>query len=154
MRNDLIVGARFFGGRTQANQYVNVNGNKGAQTLDSTQTAFNYEAYVENRLFFVPTVALMTGVKVLHSVREYIDNGGLPRAPNYKSTNASYSGVNPKLGLLWQPDAHPGLRRHHAQPCPTSPTSRRPSRTRRASRRSPRSTRGRSSSARAARASA
>ena len=41
MRNDLIVGARFFGGRTQANQYVNVNGNKGAQTLDSTQTAFN-----------------------------------------------------------------------------------------------------------------
>ncbi|AOJ41081.1 TonB-dependent receptor [Burkholderia lata] len=106
MRNDLIVGARFFGGRTQANQYVNVNGNKGAQTLDSTQTAFNYEAYVENRLFFVPTVALMTGVKVLHSVREYIDNGGLPRDPNYKSTNASYSGANPKLGLLWQPDAN------------------------------------------------
>ena len=40
----------------------------------------------------------MTGVKVLHSVREYIDNGGLPRAPNYKSTNASYSGVNRSSG--------------------------------------------------------
>ncbi|WP_179405529.1 TonB-dependent receptor family protein [Burkholderia guangdongensis] len=104
MRDDLIVGARFFGGRTQANQYVNVNGDKGAQTLDSTQTAFNYDAYVENRLFFLPTVALMTGVKALHSVREYIDHGGLATDPTYKSTNASYSGLNPKLGLLWQPD--------------------------------------------------
>ncbi len=104
MRDDLIVGARFFGGRTQAKQYVNVNGDKGAQTLDSTQTAFNYEAYVENRLFFLPTVALMTGVKALRSVREYVDNGGLPTDPNYKSTRATYSGLNPKLGLLWQPD--------------------------------------------------
>ncbi|KVN88867.1 TonB-dependent receptor family protein [Burkholderia ubonensis] len=104
MRNDLFVGARFFGGRTQANQYVNVNGDKGRQTLDSTQTAFNYEAYVENRLFFLPTVALMTGVKALRSVREYIDNGGLATDRAYKSTNATYSGINPKLGLLWQPD--------------------------------------------------
>ncbi|KVG67770.1 TonB-dependent receptor [Burkholderia ubonensis] len=104
MRNDLIVGARFFGGRTQANQYVNVNGDKGRQTLDSTQTAFNYEAYVENRLFFLPTVALMTGVKALRSVREYIDNGGLATDRAYKSTRATYSGINPKLGLLWQPD--------------------------------------------------
>lgn len=103
MRDELIVGARFFGGRTQANQYLNVNGDRGAQTLDSTQTAFNYEAYVENRLFFLPSVALMTGVKLLHSVREYIDYGGLPNDANYKSTRASYSGVNPKLGLLWQP---------------------------------------------------
>jgi iron complex outermembrane recepter protein len=105
MRNDLIVGARFFGGRTQANQYVNINGDKGAQTLDSTQTAFNYEAYVENRLFFLPTVALMTGVKALRSVRQYVDNGGLATDPAYKSTRATYSGLNPKLGLLWQPDA-------------------------------------------------
>ncbi|WLE62290.1 TonB-dependent receptor [Burkholderia plantarii] len=103
MRDDLIVGARFFGGRTEANQFVNVNGERGAQTLDSRQTAFNYEAYVENRLFFLPTVALMTGVKVLHSVREYIDYGGLPGDAAYKSTRAAYSGLNPKLGLLWQP---------------------------------------------------
>ncbi len=103
MRDELIVGARFFGGRTQANQYVNLNGERGAQTLDSTQTAFNYEAYLENRLFFLPTVALMTGVKVLHSVREYIDYGGLPGDAAYKSTRAAYGGLNPKLGLLWQP---------------------------------------------------
>ncbi|SDG38098.1 iron complex outermembrane recepter protein [Paraburkholderia phenazinium] len=104
IRDDLIVGARVFGGRTQANQYVNVNGNSGAQTLASTQQAFNYEAYMENRWFFMPTLALMTGVKALRSVREYIDYGGLANDPNYKSTSKTYSGINPKLGLLWQPD--------------------------------------------------
>ncbi|PJO20942.1 TonB-dependent receptor family protein [Burkholderia glumae] len=103
MRDDLMVGARFFGGRTGASQFVNVHGERGAQTLDARQSAFNYEAYLENRLFFLPTVALMTGVKVLHSVREYIDYGGLPGDAAYRSTRASYSGLNPKLGLLWRP---------------------------------------------------
>lgn len=103
MRDDVIAGARVFGGNTQARQYVNVNGNRGTQTLDSTQRAYNYEAYVENRLFFLPTLALMTGVKFLHDVRQYIDHGGLAADPTYKSASQSYSGANPKLGLLWQP---------------------------------------------------
>jgi iron complex outermembrane receptor protein len=103
LRNDLIAGARFFGGNTQARQYVNVAGNKGAQTLDSTQSAYNYEAYVENRLFFLPTVALMAGLKALRDVRKYVDHGGLATDPTYKSASVTYNGLNPKLGLLWQP---------------------------------------------------
>lgn len=103
MRNDLIVGARFFGGNTQANQYVNVNGNRGAQTLDSRQSAYNYEAYFENRLFFLPTVGLMVGAKAYRDVRQYFDYGGLPGDANYRSTSAAYSGVNPKIGLIWEP---------------------------------------------------
>ncbi|QHE94717.1 TonB-dependent receptor [Pandoraea fibrosis] len=103
MRNDLIVGARFFGGNTKADQYVNVNGNRGAQTLDSRQSAYNYEAYFENRLFFLPTLGLMVGAKAYRDVRQYIDYGGLPGDPNYRSTSAAYSGVNPKIGLLWEP---------------------------------------------------
>lgn len=103
MRNDLIVGARFFGGNTQADQYVNVNGNRGAQTLNSRQSAYNYEAYFENRLFFLPTVGLMIGAKAYRDVRQYVDYGGLPNDPNYRSTSAAYSGVNPKIGLLWEP---------------------------------------------------
>ena len=104
MRNDVIAGARFFGGNTQARQYVNVSGNEGTQTLDSTQSAYNYEAYVEDRLFFLPTVALMAGFKALHDVRKYVDHGGLAADPTYKSTSESFSGVNPKLGLMWQPN--------------------------------------------------
>jgi iron complex outermembrane receptor protein len=104
MRNDVIVGARFFGGNTQARQYVNVSGNRGTQTLDSTQSAYNYEAYVENRLFFLPTVALMTGVKALRDVRDYVDHGGPAADPTYKSASQTYNGVNPKVGFLWQPN--------------------------------------------------
>ncbi|MDR5765294.1 MULTISPECIES: TonB-dependent receptor [Caballeronia] len=104
MRNDVIAGARFFGGNTQARQYVNVSGNEGAQTLDSTQSAYNYEAYVEDRLFFLPTVALMAGFKALRDVRKYVDHGGLAADPNYKSASETFSGVNPKLGLMWQPN--------------------------------------------------
>jgi iron complex outermembrane receptor protein len=103
MRNDLIVGARFFGGNTRADQYVNVNGNRGAQTLASRQSAYNYEAYFENRLFFLPTVGLMIGAKAYRDVRQYVDHGGMPGDANYRSTSAAYSGVNPKVGLLWEP---------------------------------------------------
>ncbi|RKP47665.1 TonB-dependent receptor family protein [Trinickia fusca] len=103
MRDDVIAGARFFGGNTANRQYVNVAGNRGAQTLDSTQSAYNYEAYVESRLFFLPTVALMTGLKALRDVREYVDHGGLVADPQYKSTSATYSGLDPKAGLMWQP---------------------------------------------------
>jgi iron complex outermembrane receptor protein len=104
MRDDVIAGARFFGGNTQARQYLNINGSRGAQTLDASQNAYNYEAYVENRLFFVPTLALMTGIKALRDVREYVDHGGLAADPNYRSASQTYNGVNPKLGLLWQPN--------------------------------------------------
>ncbi|WP_232519166.1 TonB-dependent receptor family protein [Caballeronia insecticola] len=104
MRNDLIAGARVFGGNTQARQYVNVSGNEGTQTLNSTQSAYNYEAYVEDRLFFLPTVALMAGFKALRDVRKYVDHGGLAADPTYKSASETFSGVNPKLGLMWQPN--------------------------------------------------
>lgn len=103
MRNDVIAGARFFGGNTQARQYINVSGERGTQTLNASQNAYNHEAYVEDRLFVLPTVALMAGLKALRDTREYIDHGGLAADPAYKSTSVTYSGLNPKLGVLWQP---------------------------------------------------
>lgn len=103
MRNDLIAGARFFGGNTRADQYVNVNGNRGAQTLGARQSAYNYEAYFENRLFFLPTLGLMVGAKAYRDVRQYFDDGGVPGDLNDRSTRAAYAGINPKIGLLWEP---------------------------------------------------
>ncbi len=103
LRNDFIAGARFFGGNNAARQYLNLAGSKGNQTLDSTQSAYNYEAYFENRLFVVPTIALMTGLKAFRDVRQYVDHGGLSADPAYKSASAVYDGLDPKLGLLWQP---------------------------------------------------
>jgi iron complex outermembrane recepter protein len=104
-RNELLVGARFFGGNNTALQYLNNGGSRGAQTLESQQNAYNYEAYFENRFWFVPNIALMTGAKLFHAERIYQDRGGLALNSKAKQDHQEYSGINPKLGLLWQPKA-------------------------------------------------
>ena len=103
-RNDVIAGARFFGGNNTALQYVNLSGSRGAQTLSARQDAYNYETYFENRFFFLPDVALMLGGKGLINDRNYVDEGGgLSASRGYTSLSKTYSGFNPKLGLLWEP---------------------------------------------------
>ncbi len=101
-RNDLIVGARVYGGNNKANQYLNIAGQSGAQTLNSRQNAYNYEAYAENRFFFLTKFALVTGVKAYRDERDYKDLGGLAASPVASSASKAYAGVNPKLGLLWE----------------------------------------------------
>lgn len=102
-RDDMIVGARAIGGVNDARQFVNIAGRRGAQTLNARQDATNYEAYAENRFWFLPTMALMTGVKALHNERDYLDKGGLPTNPLPKHDERAYEGVNPKIGLLFEP---------------------------------------------------
>jgi iron complex outermembrane receptor protein len=102
-RNQLLAGARYFAGRNTALQFINVDGSRGAQTLNSLQNATNYEAYVENRFFFLPDTAFMTGIKLLLDQRDYIDFGGLALNPARKTDNRNYYGANPKIGLLWEP---------------------------------------------------
>ncbi len=110
-RNDTILGARAFAGQNSALQFVNIQGNRGAQTLSALQSASNLEAYGENRFWFLPDVALMTGAKLFSSNRTYSNKGGLAANRGSSSANVTYEGVNPKIGLLWQPlPGHPGLR--------------------------------------------
>jgi len=103
LRNQVIAGARFFGGNNDARQFVNNAGNRGAQTLNAAQDAYNYEAYLEDRLWVTPTFALMAGAKAYRSVRDYHDYGGLPANPAARSDRATFGGVNPKFGVLWEP---------------------------------------------------
>ncbi len=102
-RNQVIAGARYFAGNNIAQQYVNVAGSRGAQTLNARQIATNYEAYAEDRFFFLPDIALMSGLKLLLDKRDYKDYGGLPTNPIAKTDSANYYGANPKIGLLWVP---------------------------------------------------
>ena len=102
-RNDTILGLRAFAGQNSALQFVNMQGKRGVQTLNALQSASNLEAYGENRFWFLPDVALMTAAKAFSSNRTYSNRGGLAANPNVQFANETYEGVNPKLGLLWQP---------------------------------------------------
>ncbi|AWN35887.1 TonB-dependent receptor family protein [Methylobacterium radiodurans] len=102
-RNDTVLGLRAFAGQNSAFQFVNIAGNRGAQTLRALQSASNYEAYGENRFWFLPDVALMTGAKLFSSNRTYSNKGGFAANPRVQFGNVTYEGVNPKIGLLWQP---------------------------------------------------
>ncbi|MFX6884122.1 TonB-dependent receptor, partial [Acinetobacter baumannii] len=57
-----------------------------------------YEAYAENRFWVTSAVALMAGAKAFSSDRDYTDYW---RPQN--SASKTYNGVNPKVGVLWQP---------------------------------------------------
>ncbi len=103
-RNEILLGARYFGGSNEALQYQNIRGERGAQTLNSRQRAGNYEAYFENRFWFHPEIAFMAGAKAFHAERDYTDKGGLALNPTAKSDSTDYDGINPKIGFLWQPE--------------------------------------------------
>ena len=103
-RNDTILGVRAFAGINDAKQFNNLAGRRNGQTLNAVQSASNYEAYGENRFWFLPDVALMTGAKAFSSNRAYSNKGGFSGANRFPSyADETYEGVNPKVGLLWQP---------------------------------------------------
>jgi iron complex outermembrane receptor protein len=98
-RNDLTVGARYVGGSNSALQFVNIAGNRGAQTAKSLQTANNHEAFLDNRFWILPEVALMAGAKLFHHERDFENRFTNP----VRNASRDYDGFNPKLGILYQP---------------------------------------------------
>lgn len=102
-RDDLIVGARVYGGRQADHRFVNFNGNEAAQVLNAHQDALNLEAFGENRFFVTPEVALMAGAKIFSDKRAFTDLGGLQANPTFKFDEQTYNGINPKAGVIWFP---------------------------------------------------
>lgn len=103
-RNDLIVGARIFAGNNQALQFLNAgNAVRGAQTVNARQIASNYEAWFENRFFVLPQVALTAGLKAYLSRRDFSGTLNMNTVPVAVDTGVTYSGVNPRVGVLWEP---------------------------------------------------
>jgi iron complex outermembrane receptor protein len=98
-RNDLTVGARYVGGRNSALQFVNISGNRGARTAAALQTANNSEAFLDNRFWILPEVALMAGAKLFHHKRDLENRFTNPT----RTASRDYDGFNPKLGILYQP---------------------------------------------------
>ena len=102
--NELVVGARLSGGSTDAKQYVNLAGRRGALTVSGVQDALNLEAWAENNLWLTRGLALVTGVKAFNSLREYSQPYNAALRPSWaaRDDSARYAGVNPKIGMLWR----------------------------------------------------
>lgn len=103
-RNDVVVGARVFAGSNAVQQFLNLgNAARGAMTQQGRQTASNYEAWFENRFFVLPQVALTAGAKAFIAQRQFAGVLNLNTSPLAVNSGVTYSGVNPRIGVLWEP---------------------------------------------------
>ncbi|MGE0419729.1 MAG: TonB-dependent receptor family protein, partial [Acetobacteraceae bacterium] len=103
-RNELILGGRLFGGNNRATQYINVQGSRGAQTQNQRQNVYGIQGFAENRFWFVQDVAAVIGAKLYATEMQYVNFGNLPPfSTRYQNNKTNYSGINPKVGVLWEP---------------------------------------------------
>ncbi len=102
LRNELTLGARWGSGHNNAKVFANVNGGqRGAQSANADEKASEANLYAENRLWLVPSVALIVGGQGISATRDYTDN-----VNPAESETRHFDGVSPKVGVLWQADAH------------------------------------------------
>lgn len=104
LRNEITVGGNATAGDQYARVFQNVGGARGALLNDAIERAATFDLYGENRLWIVPDVALITGLQAVLTTRDFTDQ----RNPA-ESASRTYKAVNPKLGALWQRDAHTQL---------------------------------------------
>lgn len=92
----VTLGVRAGQGKTDAKQYVNIGGKRGALTAMSDQRATNIQAYADGRIAVVPNVSLIAGAQFVHATRNY-DNRLNPAL----SADTDFDSLSPKFGLLW-----------------------------------------------------
>ncbi|MDB5416215.1 MAG: TonB-dependent receptor [Rubritepida sp.] len=97
LRNRFIGGINYAYGTTDNRRFRNVFGSRGAQTYSSQDTAQTVDAYVENSLYVLPRLAIVTGVSGGQATRAS-DN----RLNAALSGSGSWNWINPRAGLLWQ----------------------------------------------------
>jgi iron complex outermembrane receptor protein len=95
--NRLTVGLQYFSTRQNDAQFVNVLGNRGAQTVDRINTASNYGVYVEEQIDITPAVALVAGARGQYAVRGVRDRFGTDDADV-----VDFWSLSPKVGVVWR----------------------------------------------------
>ncbi|NGM88965.1 TonB-dependent receptor [Parapusillimonas sp. SGNA-6] len=99
--NRYTLGLTWSAGKIDAQNSVNIGGNRLEKLSATEDKANNITLYAENAFDVVPGVSLITGLQYLHAQRKRIDryNGG---QPTIRSGDKSYDFYNPKLGVIWQ----------------------------------------------------
>ena len=109
--NRLTVGLQYFSTRQNDAQFVNVLGNRGAQTVDRINTASNYAVYVEEQFDLTPAVALVAGARGQYAVR-----GVRNRFGTNDADVVDFWSLSPRAGVIWRvgPDAQVYANASHA----------------------------------------
>ncbi|HEX8372476.1 MAG TPA: TonB-dependent receptor, partial [Chthoniobacterales bacterium] len=106
LQNQLTIGFAPTYGVVEDNRFENTLGNRGERISNQQQTSTNLDLYLQDRFYVLPTVALVAGGQISHSMR---DNADEFRAPGNvdNSDTQDFWGYSPKLGVLWEitPDA-------------------------------------------------
>lgn len=100
-RNRFIVGANIHYGENDDDRFENVFGDKGALLTSNIDQSHNVSLYGENSFYFLPDVALVTGLQYLHAVRDRDNRGGTQADASGRS---EFDALNPRIGLLWEVD--------------------------------------------------
>ncbi len=98
-RNRLNIGVNFHEGTTDADQYVNSGGLKGALLSSSRNDARNVTVHVEDAFYVLPQVALVAGSQFL-SARRKLDDRFL--SDGDQSGSRTFTRWSPKAGVLWE----------------------------------------------------
>ncbi|HOY77076.1 MAG TPA: TonB-dependent receptor, partial [Hyphomonadaceae bacterium] len=98
---DLFYGVSYRSGELDANQWLNLNGSRGARTARSDQDATGLDTFIEGRLFLTDEFALVAGSSYGRAERDYQSY-----APSAVVVTASktYDWFAPRIGFLWQND--------------------------------------------------
>ncbi|WP_137719836.1 TonB-dependent receptor family protein [Methylobacillus flagellatus] len=104
-KNEVVVGFNPSYGVTNDDRFVNIQGNRGARTNQSRQTAKNLEMYAENRFYVTPELALVAGLQYTNAKRK-LEDQFFANAAQDESFNVRYVQTNPKLGVLYQASPH------------------------------------------------
>lgn len=100
-RNLFTAGVSPTRGTIAESRWLNVRGNRGAQTNQFDQLASNIELYVENQHYVTTKTAVVLGAQHTNSRRRKVDLFIAPGKGN-ESFDQRYSGISPKIGLRYE----------------------------------------------------
>ncbi len=95
---EITLGSQARFGTTDARQFVNIGGKRGAQTASVVQRAHTLNSHAEGRLLLGDTLSLIAGGVHTLGERE-VDNLLAPA----NSDGGRFDGFAPKFGALWTP---------------------------------------------------
>ncbi|HEY0901019.1 MAG TPA: TonB-dependent receptor, partial [Micavibrio sp.] len=94
--NESVLGVNVGRGVNNADRFVNVQGNRGARTMNTRQQALNYELYGENRFYLNAAWQVVTGLQARIAQRDYTDH-----LNSNNNADQTFRSLNPKFGIMW-----------------------------------------------------